>query len=183
MFAELVRTTFASANAPGEHAHFWRRVFYDVRKMHLLVWGEYNFPETLLEFIAAGHGDQLVQFMKSGQSDKLDGHKAWAGVFGQSASSPVFFLVREFCRLGVIPKAELAKVEPFAFFVSTPVRRAMARIGWLDWESVRDYEFQSLANLSEKLHDKLMSEPEPGKKLLRDYDIPLLHLGLYGPNG
>src|SRR5208337_684891 len=86
LFAELVRTTFASANAPGEHAHFWRRVFYDVRKMHLLVWGEYNFPETLLEFIDAGHGDQLVQFIKSGQSDKLDGHKAWAGVFGQSAS-------------------------------------------------------------------------------------------------
>ena len=67
--------------------------------MHLLVWGDYKFPETLLDFVAAGHGDQLVRFMKSGISDRLDGHKAWAGVFGQSADSPVFFLVRELCRL------------------------------------------------------------------------------------
>jgi len=71
-------------------------------------------------------------------------------------------------------------VKPLAFFVSTPVRRAMERIGWLDAEIGNRADFESLATLSESLYQKLAADAEFGPRLITYYDIPLLHLGLEG---
>lgn len=173
LFAELARRQFDNLVASGEDAHFWRRVFYDLRKIHKLVWDD-DFPGTLLELIRSGRGDSLLDFLKTGN---LPGQTAWVGVFGQSAGSPLFFLVRELCRLGVIRDPA---VKPLAFFVSTPVRRAMERIGWLPNDFSNRVDFKSLARLAEALHSKLSSDREFGPRLLEFYDIPLLHLGLEG---
>ena len=107
----------------------------------------------------------------------LSGQNSWVGVFGQSAGAPLFFLVRELCRLGVITDSQ---IQPLAFFVSTPVRRAMARIGWLDTDLSEAPDFESLSSVSAHLHATISRDSEFGPKLLPYYDIPLLHLGLNG---
>ena len=173
LFTDLVTRPFANLAANGEHAYFWRRVFYDIRKIHKLVW-ESEFPATLLDLIRSGHGQHLLNFLRTGH---LPGQPSWVGVFGQSAGSPLFFLIRELCRLGIITDPA---VKPLAFFVSTPVRRAMERIGWLGADLGNRVDFESLASLSESLHLKLSSDRQFGPRLLEFYDIPLLHLGLEG---
>jgi hypothetical protein len=173
LFSELISRPINNLAASGEHAYFWRRVFYDIRKIHQLVW-ENQFPATMLELVRSGHGANLVNFLHTGQ---LPGQPAWVGVFGQSAGSPLFFVVRELCRLGVITDPA---VRPLAFFVSTPVRRASERIGWLKAEEARRVDFESLAAMSEKFHRKIAADRVFGERLLPYYDIPLLHYGLEG---
>ena len=173
LFDDLMQRRFANLIASGEHAYFWRRVFYDLRKIHKLVW-EDGFADTLLGLVQAGRGGELLNFLKTGT---LSGQNRWAGVFGQSAGAPLFFLVRELCRLGVITDSQ---IQPLAFFVSTPVRRAMARIGWLDTDSSETPDFESMSSISAQLHAKISASSEVGPKLLPYYDIPLLHLGLNG---
>jgi hypothetical protein len=173
LFADVTTRPFTNLAASGEHAYFWRRVFYDIRKIHRLVW-EDQFPATLLELVEAGRGADLLNFLKTGH---LPRQQAWVGVFGQSAGSPLFFVVRELCRLGVITDPA---VKPLALFVSTPVRRAMERIGWLGADMGNRADFEALASLSESLYRKIASDPEFGPRLLTFYDIPLLHLGLEG---
>jgi hypothetical protein len=172
LFDELLRRRFADVAASGEDAHFWRRVFYDLRKIHRLVW-EDDFATVLME-LAQSHerGAELLNFLRSGQ---LSGQRAWEGVFGQSAGVPLFFLVRELRRLQVVENRQL---DPLAFFACAPVRRAAWRLCWLDEDMVRRTDFGSLANVSEMLHRKIASDREHGPKLLVDYDIPLLHYGL-----
>jgi hypothetical protein len=172
LFDELLRRRFADVAASGEDAHFWRRVFYDLRKIHRLVW-EDDFATVLME-LAQSHerGAELLNFLRSGQ---LSGQRAWEGVFGQSAGVPLFFLVRELRRLRVVENRQL---DPLAFFACAPVRRAAWRLCWLDEDMVRRTDFGSLANVSEMLHRKIASDREHGPKLLVDYDIPLLHYGL-----
>lgn len=173
LFDDLMKHSFANLIASGESAYYWRRVFYDIRKIHKLVW-EDEFAATLLLLVQAGRGGELLNFLKTGT---LSGQANWVGVFGQSAGAPLFFLVRELCRLGVISDPQ---VQPLAFFVSTPVRRAMERIGWLPADSSDNPNFESLSSISSQLHAKLKGDQEFGAKLLLYYDIPLLHLGLNG---
>jgi hypothetical protein len=173
LFDDLMQRRFANLIASGEHAYFWRRIFYDLRKIHKLVW-EDGFPDTLLRLTQAGRGGELLNFLKTGT---LSGQQSWVGVFGQSAGAPLFFLVRELCRLGAITDA---KVLPLAFFVSTPVRRALERIGWPAADSSERPDFESLSSISAQLHAKISGDREFGPKLLPYYDIPLLHLGLNG---
>lgn len=171
LFDDLMRRQFSNQIASGEFAYFWRRVFYDVRKIHKLVWTD-NFPDSLLRLVQSGRAGDLLAFLKSGT---LAGQANWVGVFGQSAGSPLFFLVRELCRLGVITSPE---VEPLAFFVAKPVRRAMERIGWLNADASDAMDFHALSAVSMKLHSKIKADRTHGPKLLPFYDIPLLHLGL-----
>jgi hypothetical protein len=171
LFDDLISRRFSDVKACGEDAHFWRRVFYDIRKIHKLVW-ESNFPSTILQLIETGRAAQLPNFLRSGL---LSGQQAWVGVFGQSAGAPLFFLIRELCRLEIIKSPE---VKPLALFVATPVRRAAERIGWIPSEMAARVDFQSLAETSEFLFMKISSDAKYGPQLLDFYDIPLLHLGL-----
>ena len=171
LFAEVVGAPFHDAAASGENAHFWRRIFYDVRKIHQLVWQD-DFPATVLELTHAPQAEALLHFMRAGQ---LPGQRPWAGVFGQSAGSPLFFLIRELRRLRVIENPALDRL---AFFACTPVRRAAERIGWLESDLARRNDFESIAEVSARLHSILTSDSQFGSRLLPFYDIPLLHLGL-----
>lgn len=172
LFAEVIGTPFHDVAASGENAHYWRRIFYDVRKIHRLVCAN-EFPAMMLALAHSPHAESLLEFMRAGQ---LPGQGAWAGVFGQSAGSPLFFLVRELRRLGVIQNTALDRL---AFFACAPVRRAAERIGWLDAELAGRTDFEALAAVSEKLYSILRADSEFGPRLLPFYDIPLLHLGLH----
>ncbi|MDR3577809.1 MAG: hypothetical protein P4L50_28415 [Anaerolineaceae bacterium] len=174
MFAEVTTRPFTTLSASGENAYFWRRVFYDIRKIHRLVWQD-QFPATLLELVQAGRSADLLNFLKTGY---LPGQKPWLGVFGQSAGAPLFFVVRELCRLGVTPSNP--EVRRLSFFVSTPARRAMERIGWITADTSNRVDFESLSSLSEALYRRIAADAEYGPRLLPYYDIPLLHLGLEG---
>lgn len=179
LFKKLVSREYKDANSSGEFANYWRCVFYDVRKVHHLVW-QCNFAETVLQFMAdPARADQLPHFLRSG---RLDGQDSWAGVLGQSAGASIFFVVREFCRLGVITAPALDGVRRLAFFPCTPVRRAAVRIGWLEPKLAERTDFEGLAEVSTRLFEKIADDPNidenSRKQLLELYDIPLLHLGL-----
>lgn len=170
MFAELAART-ANPDARSEAADYWRHVFYDVRKVHELIW-QHRFVDTIQSILADSSRVQLFpRFLRDGQ---LPGQAPWAGVLGQSAGAPLFFLTRELCRLGVVDSPDL---RPLAFFVCTPVRRAAERIRWLPAGASGRSDFQSLARWSEMLHEKVEADPM-GERLLPCFDIPLLHLGL-----
>ena len=173
LFSEVVWRPFHDLAASGENAHFWRRVFYDVRKIHQLVWASsYSFPAVLLDLAHSRQGEGLLHFLRSGH---LPGQTPWVGVFGQSAGAPIFFLVRELRRLEIITNPE---VDSLAFFACTPVRRAAERIGWVAPELAGRADFESLAEISLQLFNKLQTDPAVGPDLLKFYDIPLLHMGL-----
>ena len=182
LFSKLVMRTHPNVAASGEAADYWRHVFYDVRKVHELVW-QHEFAGTVLRLASdPARALELPQFLRSGQ---LAGQQPWAGVLGQSAGAPLFFVVRELCRLEIIPPPALESLRPLAFFPCTPVRRAAVRIGWLGDPSLAGCtDFQSLAEVSKQLYEKIKSDTSVDeatrKKMLNLYDIPLLHLGLKG---
>lgn len=172
LFGRLVEREFTNTVASGEDADYWRHVFYDVRKVHELVWQK-EFADTVLRLAADPvRASGLVEFLRSGQ---IAGQRSWSGVLGQSAGSPLFFVVRELRRLDIIPHAELDRR---AFFPCAPVRRAARQIGWIDRKLAQRSDFASLAEISERLYLKLTEDDEFKTKLLPYYDIPLLHLGL-----
>jgi len=165
IFERAVTAEFTNMSAGGEQAYFWRRVFYDIRKIHRMVWLN-DFPAVLMELVEQGHAQHLPQFLRTGHLPGPD-QPRWVGTFGQSADTPLRFLIREFFRLGVITDEA---VRPFAFYVCRPVLRALWKIGWIDDED-RGYS-------GELWLEKLNEDPVYGPKLLSCYDIPLLHMGI-----
>lgn len=148
-----------------EAAYLWRRVFYDVRKMHRMVCLN-DFPFDLMRLVDEGHGQHLLAFLREGRLPGPD-QQRWVGTFGQSADGPLGFVVRELVRLQVINDES---VRPLAFFVCRPVLRALSKIGWID---DADDGFSG-----ERWLAKLAEDPVHGPELLRYYDIPLLHMGI-----
>jgi hypothetical protein len=164
IFERAVTAEFTNMATGGEQAYFWRRVFYDIRKVHRMVQNE--FPAVLLDLVNQGHGEHLRQFLRTGHLPGPD-QRPWIGTFGQSADTPLGFIVRELVRLEVITdKAVL----PYAFYVCRPVLRALAKIGWIaDVES--GFSGESWLRM-------LQTDSEHGLKLMPYYDIPLLHMGI-----
>lgn len=168
VFDHLCKQRFVMTFATYERSYYWRRVFYDVRKMHRLVW-EFDFPSVILERAGtAGAGRELIEFIRSGY---LPGQERWIGVIGQSIGSPLFFVIRELRRLGVITTP---KVDSAAFFPCRPVRRAAVHIGWLPQEDMDVWKMDDLLRISHTLYTKAHSS----QALCRDYDMPLLHMGI-----
>lgn len=181
LFSNLVLRSHPNVTASGEGAEYWRHVFYDVRKVHELIW-QHKFAETIWALVSnTEHAAQLPMFLRGGV---LPGQAPWAGVLGQSAGAPVFFVVRELSRLRIVPQPALALLKPLAFFACTPVRRAAVRIGWIDSALGVRTDFESLAKVSELLHAKILNDATldaaSRDQLLNLYDIPLLHIGLNG---
>lgn len=164
IFERAVTVKFRGPEAEGEQAYFWRRVFYDIRKVHRMV--EHNFPSVLLNLIQQGYGQHLHVFLRTGQLPGPD-QPGWIGTFGQSADAPLGFIIRELFRLGVITDEA---VRPHAFYVCRPVLRALEMIGWIGDRNDGDSGFA--------WQNKIEQEGEYGQKLLPYYDIPLLHMGI-----
>ena len=176
IFEEVIHQEARGANAAGEDATFWRRIFYDVRKVRHLIY-ENQFGEAVMDLARdprdAAH---LLQFLRTG---KLSGERAHRGVLGQSAGSPLFFVVRELRRLDVIPHAE---VDASAFFVCTPVRRLAERMNWIKPALASRYDFESLGEASHRIHAAATAEGTEHAAVFRKwFDIPLLHYALNNP--
>lgn len=164
IFEQAVTAEFNNLDAHREQAYFWRRVFYDIRKMHRMV--QNDFPVVLLDLVNQGHGGHLRQFLRTGHLPGAD-QPRWIGTFGQSADTPLGFIIRELFRLSVISDEA---VRPYAFYVCRPVLRALEKIGWI---ADRDSGFSG----GEWIR-KLEEDSEYGPMLLPYFDIPLLHMGI-----
>ena len=102
----------------------------------------------------------------------IPGQRKWRGVMGQSAGAPLFFIMRELRRFGIV-RGEGADAS--CFFVCRPVRRAAYHLGWIE-RTLRDrYDFSSLQEISRRLYERVRSDAAVGDELLPLYDIPLLH--------
>jgi hypothetical protein len=165
IFEHAVTAPFTNFSAGGEAAYFWRRIFYDIRKIHRMVWDN-DFPAVLMELVDQGHGQHLRQFLSTGQLPG-PGQPRWVGTFGQSADRPLSFIIRELVRLEVITDKS---VLPLAFFSCRPVLRALFKIGWIPDEET--------AFSGEDWLAKLDGDPVHRPLLLPCYDIPLLHMGV-----
>jgi hypothetical protein len=163
-FRRAVTAEFHNMAAGGEQAYFWRRVFYDIRKVHRMV--QSDFPAVLLDLVHEGHGEHMHQFLRTGHLPGPD-QPRWIGTFGQSADTPLGFIIRELARLEVVTDEP---VLPYAFYVCRPVLRALAKIGWISDE---DCGFSGELWLA-----KLAEDPIHGPLLQSYYDIPLLHMGI-----
>lgn len=170
-FEDIIHRTFRDENASGEDADFWRRVFYDFRKMHFFVFGESNLPGLILQ-ISSGDGvcgSQLVQFLRSGhvpRSLQAPGHERWAGVVGQSMSAPLLFVMRELRRLCVVPEG----FESACYYMNSPARRVASRLGWIDTYQRGNASFEDLLLVSETIFQRMHSE---APELEPYFDLPL----------
>jgi hypothetical protein len=164
IFEQAVTAEFTNRNAGGEQAYYWRRCFYDIRKVHRMVQNE--FPSVLLDLVQQGHGEYLREFLRTGDLPGPD-QRRWIGTFGQSADTPLGFIIRELYRLRVITDEG---VLPHAFYVCRPVLRALVKIGWID---DADDGFTGAEWLR-----RLEADPDCGPKLQACFDIPLLHMGI-----
>ena len=169
-FEKVIHRLFTNSNAGGEDAEFWRRVFYDFRKMHYFVFRN-HLPETILEYTSfpQASGSGLIQFLKTGvvQEEFRDpSQPRFTGVIGQSMSSPLFFIMRELARLGVID----SRFGAACYYINRPSRRIASRLGWLSDEGFTVPKFDDLICFSEQVHCKFESE---APHLLGYYDLPL----------
>jgi len=169
-FERIIHTLFKDANASGEDARFWRRVFYDFRKMHYLVFRD-HLPETILDLAAFAEADglSLISFLRSGRvPDALqDGHTHFQGVIGQSMTAPLLLVMRELRLLGVLPDA---RFDSACYYMNTPPRRVAKMLGWIDDAYTGDYDFGQIVLVSEAVHARMLEE---APDLVEFLDLPL----------
>ena len=169
-FDAKIHMLFRSGNASGENAGFWRRVFYDFRKMHHFVFMN-QLPETILEFASYTETDgrTLVEFLKSGQipiTIQDVNTPRFRGVIGQSMTAPLLFVMRELRRLGVLND----RFDSACYYMNSPARRIARGLGWLGDETRYAGDFSALVDQSEIVHNRMRDEiPE----LVGHFDLPL----------
>ena len=167
-FQDLIHREFTSTNAKGEDAELLRRVFYDFRKMHTYVFLN-DLPEVFREVVdQSRHHEAPIHFLKSGL---LPGNRPWRGVIGQSMTSPLLFLMREFARIGFLDRNIHG---PVCYYMNTRARRAAIQLGWLEDRTISRYDFDSVLDASRKVHERMTAEFPDG---LDWFDLPLQHLG------
>lgn len=172
-FEAIIHQSFRDENASGEDADFWRRVFYDFRKMHFYVFRN-DLPAVLLQLANANdvEGSALISFLRSGQipvAMQMPGIESWTGVIGQSMSAPLLFVMRELRRLNVLPPD---RFDNACFYMNSPARRVAHRLRWISDEQRRDYSLGNLVSLSERIFDEV-SQCEYAEELLSHFDLPL----------
>ncbi len=178
-FENVIHQSFRDANAGGEDADLWRRVFYDFRKMHFFVFRN-HLPAELMRLVACSdvNGTQLVEFLRSGNvplAMQEPGFERWTGVIGQSMSAPLLFVMRELRRLAVLPDDRFNRA---CYYMNSPARRIAFRLGWLDEKERRSYAFDNLVSLSNTVCDNMRNEAD---KLLPFLDLPLQWYALQNP--
>jgi hypothetical protein len=169
-FEKKIHMLFRSDNASGENAQFWRRVFYDFRKFHHLVFTN-DLPETILQFASyeEADGPSLIGFLKSGRipiSIQDPNTPRFRGVIGQSMKAPLLFVMRELRRLGVLDE----RFDAASYYMNSPARRIARQLGWLGDETRYAGDFSDLVDQSEIVHRRMQDEiPE----LVGHFDLPL----------
>ena len=156
---DVLHREFVANDAAGENADYWRRVCYDIRKVHSLIAND-DFHLTVSEALDDGEG--FLQFLRSGN---IPGQRNWRGVLGQSATSGLYFLGRELQRMGLLQSQERI------FYACGPVRRAALALDLISPSDLNRYTFEGLSEVSRLLEESLQGFPD----LLEFHDIPLLH--------
>lgn len=167
-FETLIHREFRSIYAEGEQAELLRRVFYDFRKLHYLTY-ENGFADVICTILdGVDKGADPVRFLRSGW---LPDDRPWRGVIGQSMTSPLLFLMREWRRSGVL-KSD--RVDKHCYYMNTAARRGACRLGWLPWERLYAYSLEDVLEASSRVHQRLMDSQawDP-----IDFDIPLQIIG------
>lgn len=172
-FEAIIHQTFRDENASSEDADFWRRVFYDFRKMHFYVF-QNDLPTVLLQLANANDvdGSALITFLRSGQiptAMQMPGNERWTGVIGQSMSAPLLFVMRELRRLNALPPD---RFDQACFYMNSPARRVAYRLGWISDEERRDGGLVNLVSLSEGVFNRI-NESEHAEVLLPHFDLCL----------
>jgi hypothetical protein len=168
-FEDVIHRTFRDPNAGGEDAEFWRRVFYDFRKMHYFVYRN-HLPETIIGYteFEAADGPGLIKFLRTGQiQDEFrdPNEPRFTGVIGQSMSSPLLFIMRELARLEVID----GRFHATCYYMNRPARKIASRLGWIPDDGLSRYSFTDLVDYSQAVHQKLEEVP----KFNGFFDLPL----------
>jgi hypothetical protein len=171
-FDEIIHRTFRDENASGEDAEFWRRVFYDFRKMHSLVFRD-DLPSTLLEIAnsESADGNALITFLRNGRvplSLQMPGREQWSGILGQSISAPLLFVMRELRRLEVLPGNGFDQA---CYYMNSPARRVAYRLRWITDEQRTNYSFGNLVDLSKEIWERLNGDGAC-EELLPYFDLP-----------
>lgn len=169
-FEAKIHMLFRDENASGENAAFWRRVFYDFRKMHHFVFKN-ELPSTILDFVnyEEANGPALINFLKSGEIPikmQDSNNPRFRGVIGQSMTAPLLFVMRELRRLNILDN----RFDAACYYTNAPVRRVARKLGWLGEESKNTRNFSDLVGQSETLH-KCMKDELPD--LVAHLDLPL----------
>lgn len=168
VFSNIVEKTPQTTMASGEYAYLWRRVFYDLRKIHHIVF-EYDFGTSLLELCQKAHTvREIIDFARGGQ---VPGGDKWSGVIGQSAGSTLLFVLRELRRTGIYRPKE----DHHCYFMCRPVRRAAVRFGLLDEDSLTTYDLNSLLDQAKSIHERIQEHPAAREAFKNLFDIPFLH--------
>lgn len=168
-FKSVVDRYYTSENATGEDAEFWRRVFYDFRKMHHFVFHN-QLPETVLEFAESpeADGERLIKFLRSGHIPdemKDPNYRLFRGVVAQSMKAPLLFMMRELRRLEVIDN----RFDGACYYMNSPSRRVAFQMDWITYEDRSGGDFSELVDLSRKVHEKMKDVAQ----LAGHFDLPL----------
>ena len=168
-FKSVVDRYYTSENATGEDAEFWRRVFYDFRKMHHFVFHN-QLPETVLEFAESpeADGERLIKFLRSGHIPdemKDPNYRFFRGVVAQSMKAPLLFMMRELRRLEVIDN----RFDGACYYMNSPSRRVAFQMDWITHEDRSGGDFSELVDLSRKVHEKMKDVAQ----LAGHFDLPL----------
>lgn len=164
VFVTAIHRQFNEQSASGEDAELWRRVFYDFRKLHHFVYRN-EFVDCVFDLVASPRSTAhtMIHFMKSG---KMPGdHGRWAGVLGQSMTSPLFFLLRELRRLEILD----SRFDKGCFYINSPVRRLATRLDWISAAPNTSYGIDHLEGFAEICQTRMVREcPDLGSF----FDLP-----------
>ena len=169
-FETIIHKIFRNVNTSGEYADFWRRVFYDFRKMHYFVF-QNHLPETVFDFSSYEEADgrSLIDFLKSGSipdSMQAPSTPRFRGVIGQSMKVPLLFVMRELRRLDVLND----RFDSACYYLNSPARRIARGLGWIGDETRYAGDFSDLVDQSEIVHNRMLVEiPD----LAGHFDLPL----------
>ena len=164
VLGEISHRAFGDLDATGENAEMWRRVFYDFEKIRLFVFQD-DLPGAFLEHVSDyGEWDAPINFLKNGFR-KLDAR--WTCAIGQSMTAPLFWVMRELRRVGVMQSDAF---DASCYYINGPARRAAYQLGWIDETGIRAFRFEELLELGRICH-KAMLEKCPG--LVGHFDLPL----------
>lgn len=164
VLGEISHRAFGDLDATGENAEMWRRVFYDFEKIRLFVFQD-DLPGAFLEHVSdSSEWDAPINFLKNG----FRKHDArWTCAIGQSMTAPLFWVMRELRRVGVIKSDAF---DASCYYINGPARRAACQLGWIDEAGIRAFRFEELLVIGKSCHDNMLEEC-PG--LVGHFDLPL----------
>ena len=162
----------------SEEAELRRREYYDFQKIRHIVY-EVDMQGWLLELARNQDvgGEELLNFLRQGVLPEapFQERRRIRGTIGQSMSAPLLFVMRELRRLKVI---QHDRFDPACYYINSPARRIMTRLGWLDGEHGWP-NFDTQLEHSEICHDHLAGYQD----LRGHFDLPLQCYAKYGKRG